>query len=74
MSAALIGSSAGSAAVAAAAFACVASTAAARCVRRWITKASTPAPPPSARNGSIGMPGSSDMMIITADDMPSAVG
>ena len=33
-----------------------------------------PAPPPSARNGSIGMPGSSDMMIITAADMPSAVG
>jgi hypothetical protein len=52
----------------------VAAAVALRWVRRWITKASMPAPPPSARNGSIGMPGSSDMMIITADDMPSAVG
>ena len=31
-------------------------------------------PPPSARNGIIGMPGSSAMTSMTAPDMPSALG
>ena len=36
--------------------------------------ASAAAPPPSARNGSIGMPGSSASTSITPADMPSACG
>ncbi len=73
LSAALIGSSVGSL-FAAVLLACVASAASASLVRFSIMKASAPAPAPSARNGNIGMPGNSDMTIITAADMPSAFG
>ena len=44
--------------------------------RLWLRafQASAAAPPPRARNGSIGMPGSSASTSITPADMPSACG
>ena len=72
MSEAEIGSSLAS--VLASACALRASVATAALVRLSMMKASVPAPPPSARNGSIGMPGNSAITIMTAADMPSAFG
>ena len=43
-------------------------------LRLSMMKASAAAPPPSAMNGSIGMPGNSAITSITAPDMPSALG